>query len=101
MRNSRKTIAELEALLRKIFTLKCFFCGKTDKQPRLGVSFHEKHGNSHDYHTVPKLRYILAHPDAFVPLCRHHHILAHRLMMEGFVWDEISDLIINKRKSIS
>jgi len=74
---------------------------KTDKQPRLGVSFHEKHGNSHDYHTVPKLRYILTHPDDFVPLCRHHHILTHRLMMEGFVWGEIVDLIQKKAATTS
>lgn len=100
LRNARKTVEELEALLKKIFVMKCFFCGKTDKIPRLGVNFHEKNGKEHTYRPIARLRYYLNHPDDFVPVCRHHHILAHRLMMEGFSWKEIVELIVKKREEV-
>jgi hypothetical protein len=90
---------KLEEEIRKLFpNLVCHFCGRTDIQARLGVSFHKKDGEPHNYHTIQRLRLIIAHPEEFVPLCRMCHHTVHHMMMQGFVWAEIDRLITEKRK---
>jgi hypothetical protein len=76
----------------------CHFCGRTDIQARLGVSFHKKNGEPHNYHTIQRLRLIIANPETYVPLCRVCHHTVHHMMMHGFVWTEIDRLITEKRK---
>lgn len=94
-------IGELENELKKLFpNLVCHFCGERNALPRLGVHFHKKDGEEHDYHTIPKLRYIIAHPDEFITLCGScHHGISH-MMLHGLVWEELDLLITNKRREI-
>jgi len=89
-------VAELEAIACRVFDMRCFLCGMVDPSVRIGACFHEKHGNKHEYHRVAELRYVLAHPDDFIPLCRGDHQMSHMLMKKGFVWEEIVRLVREK-----
>lgn len=74
-------------------TLTCTICGKQDNQSILGVSFHEIHGHRHEYHSIFKFRYIIAHYQDFVPICKAHHVKIHNLMRKDYAWNEIVDLL--------
>lgn len=97
-----KTISELEIEIKKIFgdPLKCFLCGEIDPTVGIGACFHEKNRKNHDYHRVGEFKYILAHPQDFVPLCRGDHQMTHMLMRKGFTWNEIVKLIQEKRVGV-
>lgn len=70
MEYKRKTVAELNAELRKVYSpMVCCICGGTTPKAKLGVYFHEKNGNKHTYYPIPRLEYYLAHPNDFVLLC--------------------------------
>lgn len=90
---SAEKIAELEAIACKVFDMHCFLCGMVDPSVRIGACFHEKHGNKHEYHRIAELRYVLTHPDDFIPLCRGDHQMSHMLMKKGYVWEEIMQLV--------
>jgi hypothetical protein len=83
--------------VRKLFDLKCSICGKIEPDIKLGVHLHKKDGAVHNYDKVYKLKYIIAHPDEFAPLCRGHHRTVHWLMsQEGLSWEQILALPTTK-----
>jgi hypothetical protein len=83
------TDAKQREEMRKIFDLKCAICGKVDSTIKLGVFIHKKDGKPHNYDKVYRLKYILAHPEEFAPLCRSHHRFVHTCMKHGSSWEQI------------
>ena len=94
----KQHVLEVEAELLKHFSLMCLFCGKRDKKPHLGVSFHEIYGRSHDRDYL-RFHYVLAHHEDFAPVCNKHHRLVHLLMDYDFSWKEIREILLRKRQS--
>lgn len=82
---------EQRETVRKLFDLKCYICGAVNPEIKLGVHLHQKDGKVHNYDKVYKLKYILEHPDEFVPLCRSHHKRVHVLMDWGYNWQQIDE----------
>lgn len=50
---------------------KCIICNSPDT-----ICFHEKHGTPH----IKSANWIRKHPENFIPLCRKHHAVLHRLI---------------------
>lgn len=54
---------------------RCILCNRTQE-----LNFHEKEGKNHlEKRFENNIKFYLANPDNFVPLCAHHHILIHEL----------------------
>jgi hypothetical protein len=80
--------------IRKLFDLKCSICGAVNPHVKLGVFLHQKDGKVHNYDKVYKLKYILEHPDEFVPVCNSHHRRAHFLLKNGYSWEQVINGLI-------
>lgn len=52
---------------------KCVICGKVER-----IIFHEIHGKKHPANPACRYKYLLSHPEDFVPLCFPHHEAIHR-----------------------
>jgi predicted HNH restriction endonuclease len=78
------------------YKLTCNICGERDSTIKIGVCLHKKDGKPHNRDKVYKLKYILENPQEFVPLCRKHHNIVHRLMKLGLSWKDVICLYSGK-----
>jgi len=77
--------------LKELIGDRCILCGKTP-QTNQGFAFHEIYGEKHPYSGSSRLKYILEHPEDFVPLCRKCHTGVHFCMkFLGLTWNDLND----------
>jgi hypothetical protein len=73
----RRYIRKIQLEVQRVIGKTCIICGLSRN-----IHYHEIYGRDHPRSELTKLHYILNHSQDFVPLCRRHHYVLHRLIFK-------------------